>query len=322
MSARHAHIVAAVLLSAAAGNAVAQSWPTKPIRLVVGFTAGGATDATARMVAQQLGPMLGQNVTVENRTGASGAIATERVATSPPDGYNLLMMTAADALLPSLRQKLPYNLEKDFATVSLVVIAPFVLVTHPSVPAKSAKELISLAKSQPGKMNYGSFGAGSSAHLMGELFKQMGGLDIVHVPYKGAAESSVAVVSGQIDMSFVAVGTARPLIDAGRMKAIGMTTARRSSLLPGVPTLDEGGLPGYDRTGWFGVVAPAATPRDIINRLNGAIAKAVGTAEMKKLLDGHGLEPQGNSPEEFAAYLKRELDRNAKLVSAIGLKPE
>ncbi len=230
-------------------DAFAQSYPVKPLRIIVGFSAGGATDATARMLAQNLAEELGQPVTVENRTRASGAIATERVATSPPDGYMLLMMTAADTVLPAVRVKLPYNLERDFAAVSLVSTAPFVLVLHPSVPAHNVKELIALSSARSGKLNYGSFGTGSSAHLMAELFNQMAKVQIVHVPYKGAAETSIAVVSGQIDMSFLSVTTAQPFIAAGRLRPLAVTSARRASLMPVLPTLNESGCGVHSRRG-------------------------------------------------------------------------
>jgi len=313
---------AAVVFAGPVQQAPAQSYPVKTVRIVVGFSAGGATDVTARLLAQQLTPLLGQQVLVENRTGASGAIATERVATSPPDGYNLLLMTAADTVLPAMRPKLPYNLERDFTPVSFVASAPFVLVVHPSVPAANVRDLIALARTRPEKMNYGSFGSGSSAHLMGEMFNLMAKTRVVHVPYKGAAESSMAVVSGQIDMSFVAVTTAQPQVKAGRLKAMGVTSARRSSLMPAVPTLDESGLKGYDRSGWYGIIGPAGLPREIVTLLHGAIAKTVNTPEMKQSFERQGLEGHAMTTEQFASYKQGEIARSAQLIKAIGLKSE
>lgn len=300
----------------------AQGYPVKPIRIVVGFTAGGGTDITARRVAQKLSEQLGQPVIVENRTGAGGTIATERVATSPPDGYTLLLVTAADAIQPALRAKLPYDLERDLAPVSLVAIAPFVLVIHPSVPAHNVKELIALARLQPGKLSYGSFGIGSSAHLMNELFNLMAKVNTVHVPYKGAAETLVATAAGHIDMSFIAITTALSFVKLGKLRPIAVTTAKRALLLPSLPTFDESGLPGYDRYGWYGVLVPAGVSKDIVARLNAVIGKVVNTDDMKDSLNSEGLEPQTNTQEQFAAHIHREIAQNARLIKLIGLKAE
>lgn len=303
-------------------DAIGQGYPVKPIRIVVGFSAGGGTDITARRIGQKLSEHLGQPVIVENRTGAGGTIATERVATSPADGYTLLLVTAADVIQPALRAKLPYDLERDLAPVSLVAIAPFVLVIHPSVPAHNVKELIALARLQPGKLSYGSSGVGSSAHLMHELFNLMAKVNTVHVPYKGASEILVATAAGHIDMSFNAVATALPFVKIGKVKPLAATTAKRALLLPSLPTLDESGLPGYDRYGWYGVLVPAGVSRDIIARLNAVIGKAVNTDEMKDSFNSDGLEPQTSTREQFAAHIHREIAQNAKLIKLIGLKAE
>ena len=303
-------------------DSFAQNYPVKPIRIVVGFSAGGGTDITARRVGQKLSEQLGQPVIVENRTGAGGTIATERVATSPADGYTLLLVTAADAIQPALRAKLPYDLVRDFAAVSLVMTAPHVLVVHPSVPVRNLKGLIALARAQPGKLSYGSSGVGSSAHLMNELFNLMVKVNTLHVPYKGASEILVATAAGHIDMSFNAVATALPFLKIDKVRPLAATTAKRALLLPSLPTLDESGLRGYDRYGWYGVLVPAGVSKDIIARLNEVIHKVVNTDDMKDSFNRDGLEPQTNTQEQFAAHIHREIAQNAKLIKLIGLKAE
>ena len=300
----------------------AQDYPVRPIRMLVGFTVGGVGDITARLVAQKLSEPLGQHVVVENRGGASGAIATERVATSTADGYTLLLMTAVETVILALRTRLPYKLERDLAPVSLVAIAPFVLVIPQSMPARTVKELIALARSQPGKLSYGSVGAGSTPHLAGELLKSMAGVRIVHVPYKGGGESVIATASGQVDIGFHSATAALPLVEAGKLRALGVNSAKRASFLPSIPTIAESGLPGFDRSSWNGVLAPAGVPRNIIARLNAAIGKVVNTVEMRESFRREGLEPQTNTPEQFAAFIQGELEKNSKLIKSIGLKAE
>lgn len=303
-------------------DASAQSYPVKPIRIVVGFAAGGATDATARTVGQKLSEQLGQPVTVENRTGASGSIATERVAKSPPDGYTLLMMGAAETILPALRARLPYDLEHDLAPVSLITIAPYILVIHPSVPARNVKELVALARSQPGKLSYGSAGVGGSAHLAAELFNLTAKVKLVHVPYKGNAEAAIATSAGEVELSFPGVTGALPLLAAGKLRPLAVTSAKRASFLPSIPTLDESGLRGYDFPTWYGVLAPASVPKEVITRLNEVIGKTVNTPEMRQVLNKQGLEVKTSTPEEFAAFIHGEIAKNARLVKLIGIKPE
>lgn len=303
-------------------DSLAQSYPVKPIRLLVGFPPGGGLDVTARLIAPKLSENLGQPVVVENRTGAGGSIAAEWVARSRADGYTLLLMAAAITVQPALRLKLPYDLERDFAPVSLVASGAFVLVVHPSVPARNVRELIALARSQPGKLNFGSSGVGGATHLANELFNWMAKVNIVHVPYKGGAEVAVAIAAGEVDMSFPSVTTALPLLEAGKLRALAVTSAKRASLMPSVPTLDESGLPGYDRSSWYGVLAPAGVPKDVIARLNAAIAKVVNTLEMKESLNRQGFEPQTSTSEQFAALIRREIAQNAKLVKLAGLKAE
>jgi len=306
-------------------DAAAQTYPNKPIRLVVGFTPGGVADAIARIVAQNLSPGLGQQVLVVHRPGASGAIAYEMVAKSPPDGYTLLIVGATAAVLPSLRAKLPYDLVRELEGVSLVAIAPFVLVVHPSVPARNVKELIGLARANPGKMSYGTVGNGSPPHLMAELFKLMAKVDIVHIPYKGGADNAMANASGQIEMSFLSVPSLIPLMAANKLRPIAVSSARRATFrqeIAKIPTIAESGLPGYDYANWNGVVGPTGMPKEIVARLNAILVKAIETPEMREALHRQGLDPQSNSPEQFNTFIRGEVDKNAKLVKAIGLKPD
>jgi tripartite-type tricarboxylate transporter receptor subunit TctC len=312
----------ALLTAIAASGAGAQAYPLKPIRLIVGFSPGGSADVTARLVAQALTRALGQSVIIENRPGASGAIANERVATSPPDGYTLLQMGTSATVLPSLRAKLPYSVERDLAPISVVALTPFVLVVHPSVPVRNAKELIALARSQPGKLNYGSVGVGSPPFIMGELFKQMANVNIVHVPFKGGAENVTATAAGHIDMSFASIPSILPLFEARRVKAIAVTMAKRATAMPELPTLAESGLPGYDRSSWQGMLAPAGTPVEIIAKLNAAIQQVVGGPELREAFRKEGLEPHTTSPQVFAVRLREETARNAQLLKQIGLKAE
>lgn len=290
--------------------------------MVFGFGAGGAGDIAARLIAQKMSDSLGQPVVVENRTGAGGSIADELVARSPADGHTLLFAAGAFATQPALRSKLPYDVEHDFAPVSLVGVTSFMLAVHPSVPVRDVKALIALARSQPGKLTFSSPGVGSSAHFAGELFKQMAELKLLHVPYKGAAEAATAVAAGHIDIGFPSVAAALPLLAAGKLNALAVSSPKRSSLTPSLPTLDESGLKGYQRMGWNGVLTQAAVPKDIIARLNAVIVKAVNTPEMKETLIKQGFEPQTGTPEQFAAFIRNELAQNARLAKFAGLKPE
>lgn len=303
-------------------GALAQSYPVKPIRLLVGFSPGGVVDAAARIVAQRLSEPLGQPVVIENRAGASGAIASEMVARSPADGYTLLLMSSSGAILPALRAKLPYDTERDLAPVSLAAIAPFVLAVHPSVPARNVKELIALARLHPDKLSYGSSGVGSAVHLAGALFNSMAKVSILHVPYKGGGESVIAHAAGHNEISYPSIPALLPFLENGRLRPLALTGKKRVSLMPSVPTLDESGLPGYDRTNWNGVSAPAAVPREVIARLNAAIAKVVNTPEMKEALNRQGLEPQTSTPAQFAAFIHGEIAKNTELIKLIGMKAE
>ena len=301
---------------------LAQAYPMKPVRMLVGYAPGGGTDVTARMVAQKLSDPLGQPVVVENRTGAAATIAAERVATSPADGYTLLMMAAADSAQPALR-KLPYDLERDLAPVSLVVTGPaYVLVIHPSVPARNVQALSALARSKPGQLNYASSGIGSQAHLAGELFKSMAKVNLLHVPFKIITEVTLAVVNGDVFMGFPSVPAALPLLETGKLRALAVTSAKRTSVMPSIPSLDESGFPGYDRSGWYGVLGPAAVPKAIIAQLNAAIATVVNTADMKQAFSKQGLEAHTNTPEQFAALIRAEVVQSANLIKLAGVKAE
>lgn len=301
-------------------NSTAQSYPSKPIRISVGFPVGVSNDTAARLLAQKLTEYTGQNVIVENRPGAAGQLATERFVQLPPDGYNLMMMTSAEAIRPAMRAKLPYDAKRDLAAVALLGGAPFVFLVHPSVPARSVKELIALAAAKPGTLTYGSTGVGSTSHLAGEIFNSMAKIKTVMVAYKGSTDSVVATASGQIDSSFSSITAVLPLLDSGRLRPLAVTSSKRSPLMPATPTISESGLPGYECVTWFGVVVPAGTPKDIIDRLHGLIVKAA--PDMAAQMTKHGLDIQTNTPEQFGAMIRREIDQNIKLIRAAGIKTE
>ena len=316
-------LVLILAVACAAPNAFAQAYPVKPVRLIVPFAAGGGTDIVARTVGAKLGERLGQTVVVDNRAGASGAIGTELVARSPADGYTLLMGSSGPiAINPALHTKLPYDPLRDFVPVALITTMPFLTVVHPSLPVRSIKELIALAKVRPGQLNYASPGSGSSTHLATELFKAMAGVQIVHVPYKGVAPAATDLVSGQVQMLTGDLNTLMPHVKSGKMRPLAVTGGMRSALLPDMPTMAEAGVAGYEASGWFGMLAPAGTPRDIVRRLNGEIVKALQSDELRKRLAGLGGEVAGGTPEAFAQHLRWEIDKWGKLIRAIGLKPE
>lgn len=305
-----------------AGNAH-PAYPDKPIRMLVGFAAGGGTDTTARAIGIPLAEALGQQIIVDNRPGAAGNIAADITAHSVPDGYTILMGSiAALAINPSLYQKLPFDPLKDFEPISLVVSSMNVLVVHPSVAAKNVKELIALAKAQPGKLSYGSSGVGGAGHLAGVLFDQLAGTQMIHVPYKGGAPAMIALVSGEVNMVFATAETAVPQVKAGKIRALGVTTAKRSALLPDLPTIAEGGLAGYEANNWYGLVAPAKTPAPIVERLNREVVKVLNMPNIKDQLFRSGLDASPSTQKEFAAYIKSEMAKWAKVVKASGAKAE
>lgn len=300
----------------------AQTWPAKPVRILVGYGTGGSTDTTARLVALQLADQLGRPFLVENRPGATGTIAVDAAAKAAPDGYTTIIIAAADAIVPAVRTDLPYNLEKDLAPIALITSSPFLFVAHVSVPADDLKSLIAHARANPGKLNYSSSGVGSSAHIAGETMKLMAKLDIAHVPFKGSAEGAAALAGGDVQLSFPSVTGAQGMLKAGKIKAIAVTSAKRSVLMPSVPSMNESGLPGFDRTGWYGMLAPAAMSRDIVNRLNSLIGEIVNKPDVKELLFKQGLESERGTPEQFGALIKREIEQNRTVVKAINLKIE
>jgi len=318
---RFLYAVAGIFAYLSVSNCFAQGYPVKPVRLIVGFAAGGSSDLVARMVAQKLSEQWNQPVVVENRPGASTAIATERVATSPADGYTVLLLPSSTSILSALRTNLPYDLERDFAPVSRVSITPLALIVHPSVPARNARELIALARAHPGKLSHGSEGVGTAGHLAAELLKSMAKVSILHVPYKGGSEISVATVSGQVDMGFPDITSALALPET-KVRWLAVTTAKRSALKPSIPTLDESGLPGYVRSGWTGLVVPAGVPKNIIAQLHAATEKLVNSSEATQSFNKLGLEPQSSTPEQFAAFIRSEVAQNAKLIQSAGIKAE
>jgi tripartite-type tricarboxylate transporter receptor subunit TctC len=319
-----AHLSGAAALSIALiGGVDAAAYPDKPIRMLVGFAAGGGTDTTARAIGMPLGELLGQQVIVDNRPGAAGNIAADITAHSVPDGYTILMGTiAALAINPALYQKLPFDPIKDFEPISLAVSSMNVLVVHPSLPAKNVKELIALARAQPNKLSYGSSGIGGAGHLAGVLFDQLAGTQMTHVPYKGGAPAMIALVSGEVNLVFSTAETAIPQVKAGKIRALGVTTAKRSALLPDLPTIAEGGLPGYEANNWYGLVAPAKTPAAIIERLNRDVVKVLNMPNVKEQLFRSGLDVSPSTPKEFGAYIKSEMAKWSKVVKASGAKAE
>ena len=310
----------AVAFASAALAAHAQ-YPNKPIKMVVPFPAGGTTDILARSVAADLQKVFGQPVVVENKAGAGGNIGSDFVAKSPPDGYTLLMGTVGThAINVALYPKMPYDAVKDFVPISLVAGVPNVLVAAPGFPVNSVKDLIDLAKKSPDKTTFASSGNGTSIHLSGELFKQLAGVQMTHVPYKGSSAALPDVMSGQVNVMFDNAPSVMPQIKGGKLKAIAVTSGTRSPALPNVPTIAEAGLPGFEATSWFGVLAPAGTPKDIVDKLSQTIAKAVQSAEFKERLAAQGAEGVGNTSEQFAAHIKTEIDKWAKVVRASGAK--
>ena len=313
--------LAAVALACIVSTVSAQPYPTRPIRLVVGFTPSGGVDINARLLAPKLTEYLGQQVIVENRPGAGTNIANELVAKSPPDGYTLLVNTAAVAINLSLYRKVPFE-AKDFAPVSILSMSPNILVVHTSVPVRTAKEFITLAKSRPGQLNYSSSGSGTTQHLSGELFALKSGIKMTHVPYRGTAPSLTALISGEVDLSFANIPAISAHVKAGRLRPLANTGPKRSAQLPEVPTMKEAGVPGVEVVVWYGVFAPAATPREIVARLGDAIARAARAPDMQRKLQDLGAEPVGNTPDEFAKLFREEVTRWAEVVRISGARAD
>ena len=312
----------ALALVITAGAASAQTYPTKAVRLVVPFLAGGSTDIVGRTVAQKLSEMWGQQAFVDNRPGGGTTIGTEMVAKAAPDGYTLLVTPAPFTINPSLLTKLPYDALTDFTPITLINTTPLVMVVNPGVPAKNVKELIALAKAKPGKLNFGSSGTGGSNHLAGELFDAMAGVKMVHIPYKGNAGALTDIVGGHLDVVYNGITSAVALIRGGKLRALAVTSLQRSAALPDVPTLNESGLKGFEAVAWNGLSAPAKTPRDVIMKINADVIKIVNSPELKERLKADGSDPVGNSPEQYAAFLRNEIAKWAKVIKFAGVKPE
>ena len=313
----------AALLAVFAQNAFAQAYPTHSIRLVVPFPAGGTTDILARAAAQKLSESLGQAVVVDKRPGAAGNIGADLVAKSAPDGYTLLMGTVGThAINPGLYAKMPYDHVKDFVPVVLVAGVPNVLAVYPAFPVNSVAELIALAKSKPGTINFASSGSGTSIHLSGELFKTMAGVDMTHIPYKGSSPALTDLMGGQVQIMFDNLPSSLPLIKAGKLRAIAVTSLKRAPALPDVPTISESGLPGFEASSWFGVLAPAGTPAPIVAKLNADVNKWLQSPEAREQLLAQGANAAGGTPEQFAAHIRAETEKWAKVVKASGAKAD
>jgi tripartite-type tricarboxylate transporter receptor subunit TctC len=306
------------MLAAGVSNVSAQAYPSKPIRMLVGFATGGGADLTARIIGQKLGETWGQQVVVDVRSGASGNIAAELVARSAPDGYTLLLVPNSHAVVGSLYKKLAYDPVSDFATVSLIGLYPYVLVVHPSVPAKSVRQLIAFAKARPGQVNYASGGSGVGSHLSAELFKKTAGLDIVHIPYKGGGPALQAVIAGEASLHFGNMPTTLPHVRSGKLRALGVTGTKPVGDIPAVAD----SLKGFESIGWYGVLAPAATPKDVIVKLNTEINRLAHLPDVKEKLQSLGLESGGGTPEEFGAFIKAEIVKWAAVVQGAGIKAE
>ncbi len=306
----------------AAAGAWAARYPERPLRLVVPYSAGGSTDTVARLISPRLSELLGQQVVLDNRTGAGTIIGTEIVAHSAPDGYTLLMATPPLAVNPSLYAKVPYVLERDFVAVTNVAGSSNLLVVHPSVPAATTRELIALLKAAPGKYNYGSSGIGGAAHLAMALFANMAGVDVVHVPYKGGAPAVMDLVAGRHSLMMANLTTAQPNIRAGRLRGLGIGTKARSALFPELPTIAESGVPGYEANNWNGVVVPARTPRAVIELLQREIVAVLKESAVTERMAAAGLEPIGDTPDQFARYLKAEAEKWGRLVKSAGIKAD
>ncbi len=299
-----------------------QPFPHRAIRLIVPSLPGGGTDITARLIAPKMSEVLGQQVVVENRAGAASMIGSEAVARAAPDGHTLLMGIATLTINPHIQRKMPFDVVKDLTPVSQAVILPNVLITHPSVPAKTVKELIAFARAHPDQLNYASAGVGSNIHLTMALFLNMAKIKIVHVPYKGSGGAMVDLLSGQITTMTTTTLSAMPFVRTGRLRALGVTAAKRSVALPNVPTIAEAALPGYEAVQWYGVLAPAGTPRDVVGKLHAAVVRALQEAPVRERLLVDGAEPVGNTPDEFAAIIRNDLVKWGKVIKDAGITAE
>lgn len=318
---RYSKLLTALALAMACGTAIAQSYPAKAVRIVVGYPPGGPTDVLARIVAQKLTESWGQQVLVDNRPGASGMIGAEVTVRAIPDGYTLLMVPVTYAVTPSLYPKMSYDAVRDLAPVAQVAAAPFILVVHPTLPVKTVKDLITLARSRPAQINYASASAGGMPHLAGELFNTMTGVKMVHIPYKGAAPATTDLLAGQVSLMFNNMLSAMPQVKNGRLRAIAVTSTKRSAAAPELPTIAET-VPGYEASGWYAALAPAATPRELITRLNNDMNRVMKMPDVTQRLAGDGVEAVGTTAEQFGAYLRSEITKWGKVVQTSGAKAD
>jgi tripartite-type tricarboxylate transporter receptor subunit TctC len=312
----------AAAIALVAADASAQQYPSKPVRIVVPSSPGGGADIIARVVAPKLGERLGQQVIVENRAGAGTMIGSEAVARAVPDGYTLLMGISTLATGPAIYRKVPFNALTDFAPITLALSAPNLLVVHPSLPVKNVKELVWFAEARPGQLNFASAGTGTNPHLSMELFLSMTRTRMVHIPYKGSAPAMVDLVGGQVVVMAATMLTGLPHVRTGRLRVLGVTSAQRTTVAPDVPTVAESGVPGYEAVQWYGVLAPAQTPKDVVARLHREVAAVLQMREVKDRFAADGGDPGGNTPDEFARYIRAETEKWAKVVKAAGIKPE
>jgi tripartite-type tricarboxylate transporter receptor subunit TctC len=313
----------AALMAAPAGESVAQAnYPNRPVRVIVPSSPGGGTDILTRLLTPQLTERLGQQVVVDNRPGAGSIIGNEIVARSPPDGYTLLMGISTLAILPSMHTKLSYDALRDLSPITQAISAPNILLVHPSLPVKSVKELIALAQKHPGELNFASAGLGTNPHLSMELFLSMAKIKMVHIPYKGLGPAMVDLLAGHVVVATATMLTGLPHVKSGRLRGLGVTGARRSSVLPDLPTVAEAGVPGYEVVQWYGLLAPAHTPVEIIGKLHAAMASALQTPAIKEKLAADGTEAVGNTPEDFARFIRAETNKWARVAREAGIKPE
>lgn len=328
MSFQRRHLLGAAAALAAtccglAGPAAAQAaWPDKPVKWIVPFPPAGAMDVIARTLGEQMGRKLGQTFVIENRPGAGGNIGADAVARAPADGHTMMIVANGQAVNRYLYRRLSYDPVKDFAPVSLVAVVPNVLVVNAAHPARSVADVIQRAKADPGKLTYASAGNGTSIHLAGELFASMAKLDVLHVPYKGSGPAVTDLIGGQVDMMFDSITSARPHIESGRLRALGVTTAKRSSALPDVPTIAEAGLPGYDLSPWFAVFVPAGTPQPVVDKMNAALLEAMKLPEVKARFAAIGAEPIGSTPRQLAAHLQAEMDKWGAVIAERGIRAD
>jgi tripartite-type tricarboxylate transporter receptor subunit TctC len=308
----------AALLATAALAAHAQSFPSKPVKIIVPFGPGGFTDVAARILQKELAPAIGQPVIIENRPGAGSTIGTDAVAKAAPDGYTLAMVSTAHVISPHIYKSMPFDPIKDYTPVMRLAEGPYVLAVHPSLPVKNVAELLALAKAKPGEIDYASSGNGSSQHLVGALFCSMAGIKLNHVPYKGSNQAMNDVLGGQVKVTFAGVPNVLPNLQNGKLKALGVTTAKRYAEMPDVPTIAEAGVPGYDATVWLGLLAPANTPHEVVQKLNADITRILSTPEAKKLMASAGVDVAPSSPDAFGKLMQSELDRWGKVVRETG----